>query len=432
MGLGLHGGGVGTVKFLAREEALVTVTDKRNAQELRSSLAELTDLKNVRYVLGRHLMRDFRETDLVVKNPGVVPGSPYLQAARHARIRITNDLGIFFRRCPATIIGVTGTRGKSTTAHLIWKFLRTRSRRVFLAGNIRKSPLDFLDTLKRGDLVILELSSFQLEDLSRERMSPHIAVITNIFRDHLNWHKTMRAYIAAKRVIVRFQKPGDYCFANPDDPRVRAIAACSRGKIVYARLPAELRKIVDGRLGEHYRPAVALAARVARHYGIPMSVVEATLDSFRELEGRQEIMGIFAGIHWVNDTTATIPDATIKAIERFRRLAGAGEKTHLILIAGGQDKNLDYRAMARAIENSVDTVILLPGTATVKLKRFLPQSLTIFEANTMAEAVQLAAHHAKRGDYVLLSPGAASFGLFLNEFDRGAQFKDKVKMQKSK
>ncbi len=438
MGLGLHGGGTGTVKFLWRAGAKITVTDLRTRRELAPSLKELSRFRSIRYTLGRHKKADILSSDLIVKNPGVPPNSPYLMLAKIHKIPVTSDLGIFFKLCPGKIIGVTGTRGKSTTAFLIYKFLsyapgarknltRSGGVRTFLGGNIRKSVLEILPGIGKNDWAVLELSSFQLEDLSQERISPHIAVLTNLYRDHLDRHKTMQNYIRAKSNIFKFQLPSDYLFANPDDARVRRMVKSAPSRLILARLPREFQELIDKNLGSHYRSAVGLAVAVARHFKVSKSCILNTLGDFHGLEGRQEYLGAIRGIHFVNDTTATIPDAAIAAIKRFRKKAG---KNRLILIAGGQDKKLDFKEMAQTVYQYVDISIFLPGTATHKLKRELRimnyELRNLYSVRNIKEAVKTAYRLARKGDWILLSPGAASFGLFLNEFDRGEQFVNTV------
>lgn len=423
MGLGLHGGGVGTVKFLAKNGARITVTDLRNSRILGPALKELKNIRGIKYVLGRHRKEDFLRAQHIIKNPGIRPSSPYLKLARKNRIPITSDVGIFFEKCSAPIIGVTGTRGKSTTAYLIWKFLKTKKRRIWLAGNIRKSALEILPHIKKGDFVVLELSSFQLQDMAQEKKSPQIAVLTNILLDHLNWHKNFQEYVKAKSYIFKFQKTDGLLFFNPEDPKVRALAKKTVSQAVPGRLPKNLWSLVDSRLGTHYRLAVGLAVTVARHLGILKQNIKKALLTFRGLPGRQEEILIKKGVHFINDTTATTPDAAIAAIKRFKPLT----KSHkLILIAGGTDKKLRFQKFAAEIKKSTDALILLPGTATKQLKMQMAEGRWQM-AKTMDEAVRKAWGIAQKGDYAVLSPGAASFGLFLNEFDRGDQFIQAIK-----
>lgn len=445
MGLGLQGGGVGVAKFFLRQGAKLIITDLRSRRELAPSLKEIEKSKKrsdrIIYILGKHRKSDILSADLIVKGPGVKPDSPFLRIARRAGIPITSEMALFFALSPAKIIGVTGTRGKSTTAYLIWKFLKTKLKRVFLGGNIRVSVLEFLPKLKKEDWAVLELSSFQLEDLANAnqldiyrpdlhspRRSPEIAVITNILRDHLNWHGTMESYLKAKSRIFAYQKPTDYLFINPSNKLLRKLVKKAKSRVITGRLPKELIKIVDKNLGKHYRESVALAYTVARHFRIPPPAIKKILQNFRGLEGRQEKIAGIRGVIFINDTTATIPEATVAALKRFYPLAKkAGGK--IILIAGGSDKKLDFQGMARAIKKYAAAAVLLPGTATEKLKQEfrINNKVVVVNVFSMKEAVDEAYNLAVKGDYVILSPGAASFGLFLNEFDRGEKFVKAVK-----
>lgn len=432
MGLGLHGGGVGAAEFLIKNGAKVTVTDLRTRQDLASSLKMLARYRSIRYTLGGHREEDFRAADMILKNPGVRRDHPLLAAAERRGTPVVSDVEIFFRLCPGKIIGVTGTRGKSTTTWLIWKFLKTKYRRAHYGGNIRRSVLSILPQIKKEDLVVLELSSFQLMDLVYEKKSPAVAVLTNIMEDHLNWHRGMEEYKEAKQTIFRFQRPDEDLFIPNQDVEVRRLAARSPSRMHITSLPEALKKTVDERLGSHYRPSVALALTVGRHFGVADAAMRKILEAFRGLEGRQEELGAIGGVYAINDTTATIPDAAIAAITRFRRRAG---KRQLILIAGGQDKRLNFSKMAAMIERFVDMLVLLPGTGTEKLKKERgignQKPENVVETATMEKAVKAAYQRAEKGDYIVLSPGATSFGLFLNEFDRGAQFAGAVRKLKT-
>lgn len=436
LGLGIQSGGVEAVKFLWRRGAKITVTDLRPRQALQESLQHLQKYRHIRYVLGRHRKSDIRAADCIVKNPGISPRSPYLGYARRLKIPILTDMGLFFELCPAPIIGITGSRGKSTAAYLIWRFLNSIPRfrgKTYLAGNIGSSVLAILPKLDEKSMVVLELSSFQLQDLSPERKSPHLAVITNIYRDHLNWHRNFQEYIAAKRIIVRYQTPRDRAFINSRDRNVRTMTRHVHSRVISVKLPMILYAIVDKNLGVHYRPTVALAVALGKHFGVSSRRMIKILKKFRGLPGRQEKIGTVRGVHFVNDTTATIPDAAIAAIERFSALKNQDAK--LILIAGGSDKKLDFGAMSEEIRRKVNTLILLPGDGTEKIKKVLnieypvlrKNKLQIKEVKNMGEAVKTAWRTAQTGDWIILSPGAASFGLFLNEFDRGKQFIKELK-----
>ena len=432
MGLGLHGGGAGAVKFLLKSGAIVTVTDLRKKGVLKSSLDKLRGLNNVRFVLGRHKKEDFKNADIILKNPAVLPDSHYLKYAEELGIPITSDIAIFLKNCPARVIGITGTRGKSTTASILAEFLRMKFRKVFTGGNIRKSALELLPRLKKDDWVILELSSFQLHDLGYEKLKsagPHMALITNILRDHLNWHKNFSDYIRAKSNIFKFQGPNDYLFLNPEDLILRGLTKKARAKIVSPRLARKYQKIVAKNLGRHYFTSIALAIAAAKKLGVGNGAIWKILKHYKGLEGREEAVSVISGVHFINDTTSTSPDAAIAAINRFKGSVPRDGK--LILIAGGQDKGLDFNKMAEEVGKKVDVLVLLPGTATKKLKKELriinygTEKLKFVKS--MRGAVKTAYLSSKRGDYVILSPGAASFGLFLNEFDRGNKFVQVVK-----
>lgn len=427
MGLGLHGGGVGVTKFFARRGARVTVTDLKPRRMLAPPLAQLRGLA-VRYVLGRHREEDFVTADLVVQNPDVPNDSPYLTAARRHRVSIETDIGIFFELVPRKrIVGVTGTKGKSTTASLIASLLRIRHPGTVLAGNIRTSVLEVLERVREGTPVVLELSSWQLEGLARHRKSPHVAVITNVLQDHLNRHPTLRSYIEAKRHIIRFQQPGDYAVLNADLRRYAAFRsrvgrAANRWfswRSVPKRYSAAWRLV-----GLHNLGNLAAALEVAKIYRLPQAGVLSALRAFHGLPGRLEQVRIRDDIRFYNDTTATAPDATIAAVRSFP------DPEKLILIAGGTDKRLDYEPLGAFLAAYVPkALVLLPGTATDKLRMALERcgaKMPVIAAHSMSAAVRQASRLAQAGDAVVLSPGAASFGLFQHEFERGERFVEAV------
>ncbi|MBI2624309.1 UDP-N-acetylmuramoyl-L-alanine--D-glutamate ligase [Candidatus Parcubacteria bacterium] len=410
MGLGLHGGGVGAARFFVGTGARVTVTDLRTAKELAPSLHTLQGL-GIKYVLGRHRERDFHKADLVIQNPGVPNSSPYLAAARKAGVPIDTDVGVFAVLCPAPTIGITGTKGKSTTATLIAECLRRTYRDVVLAGNIRTSVLEVLPRIRATSKVVLELSSWQLEGLERKRYAPHIAVITNIFPEHLNRYPSFAAYIRAKALITRFQTASDHLFLKRGDAMARKAVSKTKAAMHFwssqDRLPSGV-----SLLGEHNRANLRAAQAVARFLGVPNRDIIRVFRRFRGLAGRLEVVRRVGGVTFVNDTTATMPQAAIAAI-RSMPIAP-------VVIAGGADKNLDYRGLAETLRRKTKAFILLKGTATDKIKAALGGEAP--ETDSMSAAVRFACSKAKRGDFVLLSPGAASFGLFRHEFDRGEKF----------
>ncbi|MDD4995635.1 MAG: UDP-N-acetylmuramoyl-L-alanine--D-glutamate ligase [Patescibacteria group bacterium] len=442
-GLGSYekGSGISAARFFAKLGARVTVTDLKSAALLAKSVRSLRGLK-IKFVLGKHRISDFREADIVVKNPGMRRSSEYLAAARKAGAHIESDMTIFFRHCPCRIIGVTGTRGKSTTTSLIYEMLKRKYRRVFLGGNIKISPLNFLHKLRPGDVAVVELSSWMLEDLNAGRMSPHGAVITNVMRDHLNTYNGMKEYGEAKAMILAHQNVGDFAVLNRDNKYTRQFGARVIGRRFWFSLKPFIEEngamVKNGRMifredgrvrnvasvkdaamrGEHnlYNSLAALA--VAKIMGVPCVAVRKTLRAFNGLADRQELIREIRGVKYYNDTTATTPDAGIAALRTL------GVQKNIILIAGGADKELIFGEWAKALKKYCKKVVLLQGTATPKMSAELKKNRVEIEStvDSMNAAVNLAKKLAKKGEIILLSPSAASFGLFRNEFDRGEQF----------
>ena len=440
MGLGLHGGGVGTAKFFCQQKAKVLVTDLKTKEQLKESIRKLRSLP-VKYVLGRHRKEDFINADLIVKNPDVSGNSVYLKAARKNRVPIETDISLFFKLSRADIIGVTGTKGKSTVATLAFLLLKRKFPKTLLAGNIGTSPLEILSKGGRGAKVILELSSFALEDLER---SPSIAVITNIFPDHLNRYKNMNDYIKAKKAIFQHQKKKDILVLNHDNLPTREFSSFAKSKVYfYSRKTRtsgcflrDKKIFFNGEknpvckldelkvYGSHNVSNVLAALSVAKLLKVSPRDIKKVLRLFKGVPSRQEFVGENKGVKYFNDTTATMPVALRESIltmaERF-------PNSKLVLIAGGQNKKLDYKVLAKGIKGKVGCLILLPGTASNMIKKQIGKGIKVFSAASMKGAVSKASEIAKKGDIVLLSPGAASFNLFKNEFDRGKQFIDLVR-----
>jgi UDP-N-acetylmuramoylalanine--D-glutamate ligase len=460
MGLGLYkeGSGVMAARFFAKRGARVLVTDLREENELAPALRRLKHFKNISYVLGRHRPKDFRTADLIFQNPSVPATSPYLKIALKAGVPIVNDWSIFLSLCqPKFLIGVTGTRGKSTTTTLIYEMIRRKHKRARLAGNLGVSPLSFIDSY-RNEPIVAELSSWLLHHFSTIKKSPQVSVVTNILRDHLDKYPSMREYIADKENIFRFQKKEDMVVLNYDNLITRQLAKKAPGRVLWFSLKP-LPSYLEGAslwketlvfqqaqrqinflpmnqlkiIGWHNIANALAALTVAWTIGISKKDIVYVLKTFSGLPNRLELIAEIEGVKYYNDTTATTPDATIAALlslsfqdknqkNSSREPLPLAQKK-IVLIAGGSDKNLEYKQLAKYIKDYCKAVILLPGTATEKLKSEIANyKLEKREALNMKEAVTLAKNFALEGDIVLLSPGAASFGLFKNEFDRGKQF----------
>ncbi len=470
MGVGLHGGGVGVIKFLVAQGAKVLATDLRTEDKLKESLEKLKELP-VEFVLGQHRLEDFTEADMIIKNPGVPDDSEFLVAARKKKIPIESDVSIFFDLCPAPIIGVTGTKGKSTTAALLAHILSKHFPQVILAGNIRTSVLEHLSEITKDTIVVLELSSWMLADAKERKKSPYVAVITNLLQDHLNRYPGgFKDYLEDKRLIFKFQKDKDYLFLNFGDPVSREISkgatsriyfysldgdelmqaelpnfnqkarmgAYIRGKkIYYGAAQEEIADLEDVKLiGRHNLSNALAAISVADLYNIPRHLIKQGLQDFKGLEGRLQFIDEIKGVKYINDTTATAPDAAIAGIEavneHYKNLTGRPAKK-IILIAGGADKDLDFKDFAQTISKKCKAAILLEGnntTATPKILKELDPEFPVNRVPTIEKAVILASKIAKPGNIVLLSPGCASFGLFRHEFERGEKFNSAVESLK--
>lgn len=457
LGLGLHGGAIGTIRYLASEacppkwkNAQIIVADKKSKEELAPSLEKLKGITNVRYIFGEHGMELLDGVSAIIKNPAVPRDLPLLQEARRRNIPIELDSGLFFEYCPSKkIIGITGSKGKTTASSAIAHVFMRLFPPSIAVGVDGVSPLELLPQVTADTTVIFELSSWRLEALQENHISPHVAVVTSIYKDHLNTYSSFDEYIEVKKQVIRNQKEDDIALLNADDPRIRTWESEVHGKLywfslqplqndeegiwvdgegVFARLltsPSRICSISDIPHSSPHElrnklPALFLAILSGAS---PKDAVSA-LASMDPLPCRIEFIASIRDVAYINDSAATMPDATIAAIESLR-----GKP--IILILGGSDKALEFEELAEAIAKSRDitSLVWLPGTATEKMKSAVEKhaSLQSHDASSMIDAVKIAANLAKAGDTVLLSPGATSFGLFLHEFDRGDAFNRAVK-----
>ena len=418
MGLGLHGGGVGVAQYLAAQGATVTVTDLRDEATLRPSLAALADLP-LRYVLGRHEEKDFRRADLVVRNPAVPLDSPYLALARETGAQIEMESSLFIRACRSPFVaGVTGTKGKTTTTVLLSRMLAAAGHHVITAGNLRVSMLSRLADITAETRVALELSSWQLEAFAPHAYSPPLAVVTNVLPDHLNRYAGMDDYAAAKEINVRYQHTDDTAVLNQGNAYTRAMGARAPGRVVWFGAQDALPGEADSPpRGVHQRENLAAAAAAARAWGADDAAIASVMRDFRGVPHRQELVRTWRGIRFVNDTTATMPTATIACLETI-------PGPHVLLL-GGADKRLDFTALAHALrdrQDSIRGIVLLEGSATDRLAAALPRPAA-GRYDNLEHALEQAAALAHPGDAVILSPGCASFGMFQHEFERGDAFR---------
>jgi UDP-N-acetylmuramoylalanine--D-glutamate ligase len=423
MGLGLLGRGVGDAEFLAAAGANLIVTDLKNETELASSIERLKKFPNITYHLGGHLLEDFENRDMILRAPNVPLNSPFLARARENNIPIEMDASLFVKLSNAKIVGITGTRGKSTTTHLIYEMAKAARLEPLLGGNERgTSTLQLLEKISGKDPVILELDSWQLQGFEESRISPHVSIWTNFMPDHMNYYKgDMGRYFADKAAIARFQKKDDYFITTSDiKERIESRFGALQGTFFPATTLQD--DWIVALPGEHNRQNAGYAVAAARILGIPDDIIKNTLKSFSGLPGRLEFLGEKNGIAFYDDANSTTPEAAVAALRTL-----AATKRPIVLIAGGSDKELDFKDFAREIEKTVKKTILFKGKATEKLEALLPKESPIEIASNMSEAVTFALVSAKNGDIVLLSPGATSFGIFKNEYDRGDQFRETIK-----
>jgi len=449
MGLGAHGGGISTAQYCVQSGAKVTVTDLRSESDLAESLRQLEGLP-IHYVLGEHREQDFRDADLVLKNPAVPRTSPYLKYAA----RIETDISLFLARHRGKIYAITGTKGKSTTASALHFILSADDPAVRLGGNITVSPLSFAAELSGTEAIVLELSSFQLGDLlltpaGRQGQLPRFAVsaITNLLHDHQDYYGSMDAYAADKTIIFRHQEAADWVILSSDDgysrsfrppvaertvrltggPLSAAVQAWSANGKGYAKVPAlghtvptELVPESLNVVGGHQRTNLLFAATAAALCGRDPEAIRERVASFGGIPHRLEFVRSVGGVDYYNDSAATIAEATQAAV------VGFDKPVHLI--AGGSDKGLPLSLFGE-ISRSVKSLHLLPGTATERISGLLRKSGREYSGphDTLQVAIHTARSEARAGEVVLLSPGCASFGMFRNEFDRGDQFRSLVK-----
>jgi UDP-N-acetylmuramoylalanine--D-glutamate ligase len=451
MGLGTRAGGVGVARFLAEQGAIVTVTDGKSEAELAPSLAELEGYP-IEFALGGHQERHFTPegADLIVRNPAVRRWSPYLALARASGVPIEMEMSLFLQASPAPVIGVTGTKGKTSTSALIAAMLRAWRPQTVLAGNMGVSAVAYLSSLDADTPVVLEISNWQLEAMDERQVGPRIAVLTNIHPDHLDTYDSLEDYADTKRSIARHLSEGDTLVVNRENAEAWKAAerTCARVVSFGTVRPAGEGFWLEDRAvcwntadssgcielpdrfvyqGTHQRlnAAAGIAAALAR--GADEPAIRAGLEQFEGVKDRAELVAVLDGVLYVNDTSATAPAAAIAALSSY-----PDRKIHVI--AGGFDKQLELDELGATLASRAESILLLEGTATPRLQALIVASggACLGPFDSMFAAVEAAAGLAKAGDVVLLSPGCASFGLFRDEFERGDKFREAVALLRSR
>ncbi|MBI2642234.1 MAG: UDP-N-acetylmuramoyl-L-alanine--D-glutamate ligase [Candidatus Wildermuthbacteria bacterium] len=360
---------------------------------------------------GKGYLKKIKDYDVIIKSPGVPNWkiAPFLNKKQV----VTSQADIFFSECPGTIIGVTGTKGKSTTASMIYDVLKNGGIRAHLLGNIGEPVLSHLTKAKPEDVFVYELSSFQLENLKK---SPHIAVLLNVYSEHLDHHQSHAKYAWAKARIAMYQTETDFLIYNKEDKIASTIAKLSKAQ----KLPFKTKPgLVSTKLGL-VLASPEPARIIGKLFGIPKQKIERAIKNFKPLEHRLEKAGEYHGITFYNDSLATIPEATVSALDAL------GTNVHT-LIAGGFDRGLSFQKLGKKIPKSgVKTLILFPTTGR-KILQSIKKPPQSFFAKNMKEAVRLAYLHTPKRKVCLLSPASSSFNMFKDYKDRGEQFKKWVK-----
>jgi UDP-N-acetylmuramoylalanine--D-glutamate ligase len=486
MGLGRFGGGVDVAKFAEQAGAKIIITDLAKQKQLSNSISQLDAFPDIEYHLGSHDEADFLQADIIIANPAVSPDNKFLQLARQYNKLVTSQIGIFFQLCPATIIGITGANGKSTTAaltaHLLEKarYMTQDSKRatldairttqyenVWLSGNIGNEPLlTTLNQIKADDLVVLELSSFQLEQLvlhsellrrgalAEIQKAPKVALLTNLTPNHLDRYGTFADYCAAKENIFKFQhldknNPAISIFNAEDEIAAEWFEKYKKdvGRICIkfsaddVSLDIRDNFVLPGRAN---LSNLAAAITIARHFGTDDDQIKKILPAFKTLPHRLELVEKKKGVHWYNDSKATTPQSAITALEAFDQ--------PIILIAGGYDKHLPFDKFGQKIAEKAKAAILIGQTAskiaqaikvhkstrTQEHKKYrisnvdcrlskcgthdVRRTTKVEIVKSLDEAVKLANRLAESGDVVLLSPACASYDMFDNFEHRGREF----------
>ncbi|MEK7124240.1 MAG: UDP-N-acetylmuramoyl-L-alanine--D-glutamate ligase, partial [Patescibacteria group bacterium] len=351
--------------------AQVLVTDLKSSAELKPSLQKLQKYKNIKYVLGKHRLKDFQNCDFVLKGQGVALDSPYVAHARNKGIPIEMDESLFTKLAPKVkIIGVTGTRGKSTTTLLIYEILKQafnnpsstfgiKKPKVFLGGNIKgTAALPLLKEMKDGDMVVFELSSWQLQGFGEAKISPHISVFTNFMPDHMNYYQnSLKQYFGDKSYIYKFQKKKDVLILGPS---MKNSIKGAKGKIIKTSLKNLPKSWHIELKGRHNLENIVCAIEVGRLFKIKDTIIKKVVKNFKAIEGRLELAKNIKNVDIYNDTNSTTPEATIAALNSFDK--------KVILIMGGMDKGLDTRKLEAMLPKKTKKIFMIPGSGGEKIK----------------------------------------------------------------
>lgn len=441
--IGLGVSNIPLIDYMYQKKARVTVFDDREKESIPKELMDKIELYKFEYSFGKNNLKKLINFDIIFRSPSCLPTKLELEEEAKRGAIVTTEIEMLMKMCPCKTIGVTGSDGKTTTTSLISAILKQAGYNTYLGGNIGTPLFTKLAEMKPEDIVVLELSSFQLMGM---KVSPNIGVITNITPNHLNIHKDYQEYIDAKKNIFKYQNKNDRIVLNYDNEITRKCAKEAEAQVVLFSSKEKLENgfIVDGKMikeckdnirehildiqdvilkGEHNYQNIATALAATKTL-VNIEDAAETIKKFNSVEHRLEFVKEINQVKWYNDSASSSPTRTISGIRAFDE--------ELILIAGGYDKNLDYTPLAKPIVDKVKTLLLI-GQTSGKIFEAVKQEMErqnkdirIYMCDTLKETVDIANRIAKEGQVVLFSPGSASFDMFKNAYDRGNQFKNLV------
>lgn len=424
--------GQAVVDFLVQQPCSVTVSELQPAEAF---LTEAAKYPNLQFEFGGHTTATFLKADLIILSPGIPDSIPPLVEARKKGIPIWSEIELAYHFLKGTLIGITGTNGKSTTTELTGKMLQEGGKRTYVCGNIGKPLIEFCKNSRADDFYVIELSSFQLETIVEFR--PHIAALLNLAEDHLDRYPSVEPYYQAKMQIFKNQKENDFAVINYDDPYIRSHTESihanrfwfsrkevpssgiySQDGLIRVIAGASIVNFNLGKLkGVHNLENTLCAASISLLCGISNKAMQRAIESFTALHHRMELVGEKNGIQYYDDSKATNVDAVVKSLESF--------PGNILLIMGGKDKGCDYRVLSELVKTRVKKLLLI-GEAKERIASELGSAREPEFFSTLEEAVKSAAHSARSGDVVLLSPACSSFDMFLNYKERGRVFRETV------
>ena len=441
--IGLGVSNIPLIDYLYEKKSKVTVFDDRTIDELPKEIADKLTSYSIPHFLGENNLKNLNGFDLIFRSPSCLPTKAELRAEEERGAIVTTEIEMLMKMCPCKIIGVTGSEGKTTTTSLIYAILKHAGYNTYLGGNIGMPLFTKLSEIVPEDIVVLELSSFQLMEME---VSPHISVITNITPNHLNIHSSYEEYIDSKKTIFKYQNENDTLILNYDNEITRKCKAEANSKVIYFSSKEKLNDgyMVDGNIikecenklrrhilntkeiklrGRHNFENICAALAATKELVSEDTAVEA-IKEFNAVEHRLEFVRNINGVKWYNDSASSSPSRTIAGLNAYDE--------EIVLIAGGYDKNLDYEVLGKYIVTKVKALILIGNTAkkilnaTMKEMKKENVEIPICCAKTLEEAVEAAKQIAQKDQVVLFSPASASFDMFKNFADRGNQFKELV------